>query len=66
MVKQDLRQEFDRILEKKISTPGVKAGSISRKQHQLLDAIIRVLSLETTSIPAMPDEGPDDFGEEKH
>ncbi|KAH6933805.1 hypothetical protein HPB50_018284 [Hyalomma asiaticum] len=52
---QDLRQEFDRILEKKIAAPGLKAGTMSAKQRLLLSAIIRVLSQETTDVPEMPD-----------
>lgn len=56
---ESVREEFDRILEKKICTPGVKAGCISGKQHELLDTIIRILSVETTFIPEMPEEALD-------
>ncbi|KAL1440709.1 hypothetical protein MTO96_009257 [Rhipicephalus appendiculatus] len=57
---QDLRQEFDRILEKKITAPGLAAGTMSSNQRRLLAAIIRVLSRETTYVPEMPDASFDD------
>ncbi|KAH7955805.1 hypothetical protein HPB52_003898 [Rhipicephalus sanguineus] len=57
---QDLRQEFDRILEKKITAPGLKAGTMSSNQRRLLAAIIQVLSQETTDVPEVPDSFDDD------
>lgn len=57
---QDLRQEFDRILEKKIGAPGLLAGTISANQRRLLAAIIRVLSTETAFVPEMPDNAFDE------
>lgn len=59
---QDLRQEFDRILEKKIAAPGLKAGTISSKQRALLDATIRVLTQETAYVPDFPDSFSDEGG----
>ncbi|KAK8785295.1 hypothetical protein V5799_008339 [Amblyomma americanum] len=53
---QDLRQEFDRILEKKIAAPGLKAGTISESQQELLATIIKVLTDETAFVPEMPDD----------
>nr|XP_037281497.1 LOW QUALITY PROTEIN: ATP-dependent DNA/RNA helicase DHX36-like [Rhipicephalus microplus] len=57
---QDLRQEFDRILEKKITAPGLEAGTMSPNQRRLLSAIIGVLSRETTDVPEVPDYFDDD------
>lgn len=52
---QDLREEFDRILEKKIVGPGLQAGTISESQQELLATIIQVLTEEATFVPEMPD-----------
>lgn len=52
---QDLREEFDRILEKKIVAPGLQAGTVSESQQELLTTIIQVLTEETTFVPEMPE-----------